>query len=92
MEHNKISIHEARMFLALEKRNGQWATSMDLAAEAGIAERTARAHASKLVKLGILDVAKVFPAHRYRLASNAGKPNTSYLIRLRNAVDIFGLK
>lgn len=91
MERNEVSTHEARLFLAVEKRGGKWATSKELAAEAGIAERTARAHLFKMVGLNILDIAEVFPAHRYRFADKADKRNAAYVIRLRRAVEVFGL-
>lgn len=91
MERNEISLHEVKLFLAIKGRDGKWATSRDLAAEAGVAERTARAHLLKLVNLNVLDVAEVFPAHRYRLAGKAEKRNTSYFVRLRNAIEVFNI-
>ena len=91
MERNEISEHEVRLFVALQKRGDQWATTKDLAAEAKIADRTARAHLLKLVRLNMLDVARVFPGHRYRLAGKADKRNQAYIIRLENAASVFGI-
>lgn len=45
----------------------------------------------KLVDLGLLDQAEVFPAHRYRLSSKADKRNKSYLQRLERAAEVFGI-
>lgn len=67
MERNEVSLHEVKLFLALKEAGAAWSTKA-LAAAAGVAERTARAHMLKLVKLNIADLAEVFPAHRYRLA------------------------
>lgn len=90
MERNEISEHEVKLYRVLEKANA-WMTSSALAKASGIAERTARAHASKLVQAGLVDVAEVFPAHRYRLAAKAGKRNAGYLLRLSRACEVFGI-
>lgn len=92
METNEISLHEAKLYCAIEKRGAVWSTSKELAKDAGIAERTARAHLFKFVKLNLMDVAEVFPAHRYRLAEKAAKRNAGYLSRLMCAADVFGLR
>jgi predicted ArsR family transcriptional regulator len=92
MESNEISIHEAKLFLALKKTGEQWTTSKELAKQAGVADRTARAHLVKLVKLNLADVAEVFPAHRYRYAEKASKRNAGYVNRLERAAEVFGLK
>lgn len=90
MERNEISLHEVKAFLALRSAS-DWITSKDIAERAGIAPRTARLHALRLVRLGIVDQAEVFPAHRYRLASNARNRNVNYLQRLEQACEVFGL-
>jgi hypothetical protein len=63
----------------------------EIAEKSGVAQRTARAHALKLVNLGIFDQAEVFPAHRYRLAETADKRNKGYALRLEQAMSVFGL-
>ncbi len=90
MEKNEVSIQEAKFFVAIQQ-NAEWSTSRELAEKAGIADRTARAHALKLVRLGLLDVAEVFPAHRYRLSEKANKRNAAYLLRLKHACEVFAL-
>lgn len=92
MERNEISVHEARIFTALSKGKDLWLTSKELAMQAHVAWRTARAHALRLVQLGILDVAEVFPAHKYRLSGKAEKRNAAYMIRLTKAVHVFSIQ
>jgi DNA-binding IclR family transcriptional regulator len=90
MERNEVSLHEARIFTALERAGG-WLTNREIAQAAGVAGRTARAHSLRLVRLGILDLAEVFPAHRYRLSEKAAKRNAAYFQRLRQACEVFGI-
>jgi predicted ArsR family transcriptional regulator len=90
METNEVSEHLAKLFLAAEKAE-KWMTSKELAKQAGVSDRTARAHCLKLVKAGILDQAEVFPAHRYRLSKMADKRNKTFLARIRQAAEILGL-
>lgn len=90
MERNEISVHEVRIYIAL-KTSGAWMTNAEIATLAQVAPRTARAHTLKLVNLGILDLAEVFPAHRYRIATKASKRNAGYYNRLDNAQSVFGL-
>lgn len=91
MEKNEVSLHEVRVFIALENLGTAWATSKEIARASAVAERTARAHLLKLSKLGIAETAEMFPAHRYQLAAKAGKRNGGYLRRLQQAREIFGL-
>lgn len=90
METSEISIHLCKVFLAIKATNG-WAASKDVACSSGVAERTTRAHLLRLVKMGLLDQAEVFPAHRYRFAAKADKRNRAMLQRINGACDIFGL-
>lgn len=89
MERNEISAHEVRVFECLRGAKGKWLTAKDVAVATEVADRTARAHLSKFVKLGIADQAEVFPAHRYRLAEKAGKRNAGYLLRIEAACEVF---
>lgn len=91
MEKAEVSIHEARLFRALEQSKAEWTTSAVLAHVSGINPRTARAHCYKLAKLGLVDTAEVFPAHRYKLAEKADKRNAGYITRLRRACEVFSL-
>ena len=90
METNEVSLHQVKVFQCLEA--GEWLTSKEVAERAGVAGRTARAHLLKLVHLGIVDQAEVFPAHRYRLSEMADKRNKAYVQRLHAAMEVFGIK
>lgn len=92
MELNEISTHEVEVFRVLRENAGRWMTNKDIAALVnGVAERTVRAKTIKLVQLGLLDQAEVFPAHRYRLSAKARQRNTGYVIRLEGAAEVFGV-
>lgn len=90
MEKNEISIHEVRIFRAFKDAGATWLTAREVAGAAAVAERTARAHCLKFVRLGLLDQAEVFPAHRYRLATKAARRNGGYHQRLCEAEAVFG--
>jgi DNA-binding IclR family transcriptional regulator len=90
VERSEVSVHEVRAYLALKGAAG-WLTSLALAGAADIAPRTARAHVLKLVRLGLVDQAELFPGHRYRLSEMAGKRNAAYVQRLEQAAEVFGL-
>lgn len=91
MEKNEVSIHEAKLFIALQKTGQTWITSKDAAKASGVAERTARSHLLKLSQMGIAECAEVFPGHRYRLAAKADKRNGGYMRRLQMACEVFAL-
>ncbi len=90
MEANEISLHEVKLYRAIQKRGAIWATSKELANDSGIAERTARAHLLKLARLNVVDIAEVFPGHRYRISDKADKRNAGYITRLERASEAFG--
>jgi len=89
MEKTEVSVHEVRVYLALQ-RASSWMNAKEISAAARVAPRTARAHAHKLAKLGLLDTAEIFPGHRYRLSQHANKRNAAYVARLDAAVDVVG--
>lgn len=92
MERAEISLHEAKLFLHVKNHTSSWKTNRDLAKAIDGNERTLRATTARFVKLGILDQAEVFPAHRFRFSDKADKRNKSYLQRLEFAVEVFGLE
>ncbi len=93
MEHNEVSAHEVKIFLALGAAHPEWLTNKDIASRLqDVAPRTVRAHTLKLVQLGIVDQAEIFPGHRYRLSDKAEKRNRAYTNRLLQAADILGLR
>ena len=91
METNEVSLHQVKVYLAVKAAGASWLTANDIATAAGVAPRTARAHALKLVNLGIFDQAEVLPAHRYRLAATADKRNKGYALRIEQAMSVFGI-
>lgn len=93
MERNEISIHEASIYTSLLKA-GNWMTNREIAKASTrpVAERTVRHHTKRLVALGLLDLAEVFPAHRYRASDMANKRNAAYVNRLKAACEVFGIQ
>lgn len=89
MERNEISVHEVRVFCSMEC--GKWLTAREVSESSNVAGRTARAHLLKMVRLGLLDCAEVFPGHRYRLADKTDKRNVGYLNRIIRARAALGL-
>jgi DNA-binding transcriptional ArsR family regulator len=78
-ERSEVSIHEVKVFRALQASDG-WVSNRELSdGILGVAYRTVRAHTMKLVRAGIADQADVFPAHKYRLSKLAGKRNAAYM-------------
>jgi predicted ArsR family transcriptional regulator len=91
METNEISLHLVKVYEAV-KSSGGWMTAREIADRSGVAGRTARAHAARLVALGVFDQAEVFPGHRYRVSSLADKRNKAFVQRLTEAKSVFGLE
>ncbi len=89
MERNEISRHEVLVYRVLAE--GGWVTTREIAETTGVAPRTARAHALKLVRLGIADQAEVFPGHRYRISEHASKRNRAYHDRIQRAGEALGI-
>jgi DNA-binding CsgD family transcriptional regulator len=91
MEGNEISVHEVRVYEVL-RTAASWLSSKDIALWAKVAPRTARHHALRLVRLGVVDRAEVFPAHRYRLSDFADKRNRGYVDRLHRAAEVLEIE
>lgn len=88
-EKAEISIHECRIFLALD--TDSWKTATQISKISKTARRTSSYHLLRFCKLGIADLAEVFPAHRYRLSIKAHRRNHAYLTRITQALEVFGL-
>jgi predicted ArsR family transcriptional regulator len=97
-----ISRHEVQIFRELLNAT-EWLSTSELAEQAGVSPRTARAHVTKLVGQGIAERAEVFPGYRYRIAQRAtgndwGRPGAppppvvAYLGQLRNAATALGIR
>lgn len=88
-ERNEVSLHEVRVFLALKGKPEEWLTNKEISAASGVNERTTRLHTLRLVRLGMLEQAEVFPAHRYRWSVKGAKRNVAYAQRLQTAAEVF---
>lgn len=93
-EGNEVSIHEVLVWKHFEKNAGRWFSINELKPTLGdkMVPRTIRNHANKLASLGILDMAEVFPGHRFRLSEKASKRNAGYLQRLQVAAEVLGVQ
>lgn len=90
-ERSEISWHEVKIYLALRENKNRWLTHAEIQSIVGVARRTVRHHTLRFRKLGIIDVAEVFPAHRYRWPDKGERRNEAYVLRLDKAADVFGL-
>ena len=92
MENNEISQHEVMVYKVLLANKNRWLTNGEIGkAVSEVAPRTIRHHTKRLVDLGLLDLAEVFPGHRYRLSENAMKRNAAYTKRLESAAEVFSI-
>jgi hypothetical protein len=92
MEKNEISFQEVQVYAALAEAKGKWLTNAEICKQVdNVSARTVRAVTLKFTRLGLVDLAEVFPAHRYRWSEKAGKRNASYTLRLQNAREVFGV-
>jgi hypothetical protein len=87
---DRISIHEVRLLLVFQKQPDRWLSNGEAAEEAEISPRTARLHTSRLLELGVLDVLRLFPASKFRLATGPGEAGRAYLDRWEKARQVFG--
>jgi hypothetical protein len=88
---DRISAHEVRLLLVFRQQPGSWLANGEVARAAEISSRTARLHTSRLVELGVLDVERVHPASKFRLAKRPGEAGRAYLQRWEKAREVFGL-
>lgn len=90
-ERNEVSIQEVQVYHALVTHK-QWLSNKEIAQLSGVAsERTVRFQTRKLVQLGLIDVAEVFPSHRFKWSEKGEKRNHAYALRLQKAGEVFGI-
>ncbi len=90
VERNEVSRQEVEVFRVLTANVAAWKTNSEIAAECqAVASRTVRAMTLKFVKLGLVDQAEVFPAHKFKLSAKADKRNRGYIERLKQAAEVF---
>jgi len=80
-----FSEQQCKLYLAA--KTGDWLTTQDLADIAGIAPRTARHHAHRLVALNIFEQAATWPS-RYKLSPKADK---KYITQIEQAISVLKL-
>jgi len=90
MERSEISQHEVKIYKTLKNNPEVWMTNKDISTRSDVKERTVRMHTLRFVKLGMIDLAEVFPAHRFKWSPKADRRNKGYELRLLNAVAAFG--
>jgi len=66
---------------------GRWMDASEIATNAKVNQRTARAHARKLADLGVFELNDAFAGYRYRLAANSTE--CEYRRKLELAEEIF---
>jgi len=86
-----ISAHEVRLLLFFRRHAHRWFDNAQAAAVAEVSPRTARLHTSRLAALGILDVQRVFPASKFKLAGSPSEAGRAYLERWEKAREALGL-
>lgn len=88
MEKAEISLHQVKIYRHLAESKG-WLTNKDIAKTTGVSLRNVSYHTRRFVDLGVCDQAEVYPGHRYRLSDKAEKRNASYMLRLKQADEVF---
>lgn len=91
MESNEISLHQAKIFSFMQAHKLTWHTVKDVQAATAVSPRATHNNLLRLVKLGLLDQAELYPGHRYRFSEKAAQRNLAYLQRLETACSIFEL-
>ena len=88
MEQAEISIHQVKVYQCLAKSQ-TWMTNKEIAKATGVSLRSTSLHTQRFVALGICDQAEVYPGHRYKLSGKADKRNAAYILRLKQAEEVF---
>lgn len=89
-ERAEVSVHEVKVFAALSDK--KWQSIYDVSKKSGIPRKTCQTHIHRFVNLNLIDLAEVFPRHHYRVSKLIAKRNVSYLNRLKQAAEVFGIK
>ena len=91
MERDEITKHEVKVYRVISQNPEKWFSNQEIADRLnGVSGRTIRLHTKRFVQLGLVDLAEVFPRHKYRWSAKADKRNYSYLSRLKQADEVFG--
>lgn len=91
MESAPITESELRVVRALQGAGSErWFSNREIADDAGISTRTATLYTTRLVALGVVEQAEVYP-HRFRWCGQASKKNGAYVKRLTKAFEACGM-
>lgn len=90
METSEISLFEIQVYQFLKQNKDTWVSNSDIMKHTHLVPRTVRQKTRKLVDLGLVDEAEVFPGHLFRMSGMAGKRNLAYLKRLEQTIAIMG--
>lgn len=63
----RVTPHETAVIAALKSNRKRWLTNSEIAAIAGVHERTARKHTRKLVGEGAVEMRPTFPGYTFKL-------------------------
>jgi hypothetical protein len=86
----EVSLHEVLIWNALRSNPDNWMTNQQIGKLIdGVAARTVRAHTSKMVSRGVIDMAEVFPGPRYRYSEEKAKKNPAYVASIAAAELVF---
>lgn len=85
-----ISPHECRTFAYL-KGSRAWRTAKEIAEGARISHRTANKHTRLLSESGLLERMETHPAPMFRFTTESAQRNPSYIARIANACEAFGI-
>lgn len=88
MESRSVSVQEIRVFQALKAHPGKWLSNHQIAEEALVAERTARAHTARFVEAGIAEVATLFPSNLFRLKDRKDMDDPEFFDQLEHAAEV----
>lgn len=94
MGRSEVSRHEVEVYRVLVESRDSWLSSREVAEKAQVSARTARSHALKLVRLGILEQVDAFPGYRYRLTdqSRLSQDAEGHRSRLRLTAEALGVE
>lgn len=92
MTGKEISVHHAKVYLAVKGANGRWVTNPDLYnLVPDVAPTTIRIATLDLYKRGLLERVEAHPLFRYRWSARREGRDHEFEVRLEAACEAFGL-
>ena len=87
----RVSRQRIAVYAALLGAGVGWITCQEIAAVAGVAERTARLHCQRLHRDGLVDQRRTYPAHRFKL-SVPTPVHIDYHEHMMQAAEAYGMR